>query len=176
LGGPTLSTSMRVSRPIIGHQCLWHDKHEIRHMLPRKYEAFRPSKNGGAPGPGRVSERVQRPIERAIIPSPVREHLRCWCHQSLVGSREPGPVLVPDYSQCLQHSFACTPSKSLSLLLTKMSVAEPAVEPNQVSELPKGYTTIRDILDNRFKQGQLISVIGIVKDCQLPIPTAGSGN
>ncbi|KAG7288706.1 hypothetical protein NEMBOFW57_005062 [Staphylotrichum longicolle] len=40
--------------------------------------------------------------------------------------------------------------------------------------LPKNYTELRAILEGSVTQGQFINVIGVVKDCRLPIPTHGS--
>ncbi|KAI0400564.1 hypothetical protein F4802DRAFT_619750 [Xylaria palmicola] len=40
--------------------------------------------------------------------------------------------------------------------------------------LPSGYTSIRDILDGGVSTGRLVSVIGLVKDYRVPIPTKGT--
>ncbi|KAI0023563.1 hypothetical protein F4780DRAFT_786292 [Xylariomycetidae sp. FL0641] len=42
-------------------------------------------------------------------------------------------------------------------------------------ELPSGYTSIRDILSQSVSVGRTVSVIGLLKDHRLPIPTNGSG-
>jgi hypothetical protein len=42
--------------------------------------------------------------------------------------------------------------------------------------LPKGFTSIRDILDEKnARPGTLTNVCGIVKDFRLPMPTAKTG-
>jgi protection-of-telomeres protein 1 len=41
--------------------------------------------------------------------------------------------------------------------------------------LPPRFTTIKDILDGDIKAGSFVNVIGVVKECQLPVATAGKG-
>ncbi len=41
--------------------------------------------------------------------------------------------------------------------------------------LPASLTPIQDILENRVMPGRLVGVAGLVKDCQLPIPTKRTG-
>ncbi|KAM7201451.1 hypothetical protein V8F33_003275 [Rhypophila sp. PSN 637] len=43
-----------------------------------------------------------------------------------------------------------------------------------VASLPPKFTELRRILDESVTKGDLINVIGMVKDCQLPIPTIGT--
>lgn len=44
-----------------------------------------------------------------------------------------------------------------------------------VLALPRGFISIRELLDDNHGLGQTVSVIGVVKDYKLPIPTKGSG-
>lgn len=39
--------------------------------------------------------------------------------------------------------------------------------------LPRSFISIRDLLDDSQAQGKEVSLIGVVKDCKLPIPTRG---
>jgi hypothetical protein len=42
--------------------------------------------------------------------------------------------------------------------------------------LPSGFIAISDIVQHsRAQPGTLVSVIGLVTDCQLPMPTSGKG-
>lgn len=40
---------------------------------------------------------------------------------------------------------------------------------------PKGFITIRDLLDSKIVSGKYVSIVGVVKDYRLPLPTKGSG-
>lgn len=40
---------------------------------------------------------------------------------------------------------------------------------------PKGFTTIRDLLDGAVASGRYVSIVGVVKDYRLPLPTKGTG-
>ncbi|OAA64640.1 telomere-binding alpha subunit central domain containing protein [Niveomyces insectorum RCEF 264] len=40
--------------------------------------------------------------------------------------------------------------------------------------LLKGYTPMNDILNDKVKPGQFVNVMGLVRDCRLPIPSRGS--
>jgi hypothetical protein len=42
-------------------------------------------------------------------------------------------------------------------------------------ERPSGVVTIRDILDEKFAVGRMVSVVGLVKDMRAPMPTRGTG-
>jgi predicted RNA-binding protein with RPS1 domain len=44
-----------------------------------------------------------------------------------------------------------------------------------VLPLPRGFISISDLLDNSQGPGKEVSLIGVVKDCKLPIPTRGAG-
>ncbi|KAL2129446.1 hypothetical protein VTI74DRAFT_7802 [Chaetomium olivicolor] len=46
-----------------------------------------------------------------------------------------------------------------------------APRPPSDQQLPAKFTDIRTVLDERLSPGSFINVIGLVKDCQLPIPT-----
>ncbi|KAK4150252.1 hypothetical protein C8A00DRAFT_46309 [Chaetomidium leptoderma] len=52
----------------------------------------------------------------------------------------------------------------------KAGAAAPPPDPS----LPPNYTEIRAILDETVPPGRLVCVIGVVKDCRLPIPTSGT--
>lgn len=41
--------------------------------------------------------------------------------------------------------------------------------------LPRGFISIKELLDDSQGPGKTVSVIGVVKDCKLPIPTKGTG-
>ena len=41
--------------------------------------------------------------------------------------------------------------------------------------LPPNCTEIKAILDENVFPGSFVNVIGVVKDCRLPIPTSGTG-
>jgi hypothetical protein len=41
--------------------------------------------------------------------------------------------------------------------------------------LPPGYKPLKEIHEEEVSPGSLVNVIGVVKDCQLPIPTKGTG-
>jgi hypothetical protein len=41
--------------------------------------------------------------------------------------------------------------------------------------LPPNYTEIKTILDEELSPGRMVTVVGVVKDCRLPIPTGGTG-
>jgi hypothetical protein len=41
--------------------------------------------------------------------------------------------------------------------------------------LPKNCTELRAIAEESITQGRFVDIIGLVKDCRLPIPTNGSG-
>lgn len=41
--------------------------------------------------------------------------------------------------------------------------------------LPKSLTTIRDLLDGKIPSGKYVSIVGVVKDYRLPLPTKGTG-
>ncbi|KAK7706357.1 hypothetical protein SLS64_007697 [Diaporthe eres] len=43
-----------------------------------------------------------------------------------------------------------------------------------VLALPRGFITISELLDDSQGPGKTVSVIGVVKDCKLPIPTRGT--
>ncbi|KAK0635380.1 hypothetical protein B0T17DRAFT_516123 [Bombardia bombarda] len=43
-----------------------------------------------------------------------------------------------------------------------------------VSQLPPTFTPLRDIMDGKVSQGSMANVVGLVKDCRLPIPTRGT--
>jgi protection-of-telomeres protein 1 len=51
-----------------------------------------------------------------------------------------------------------------------------APRPNkQQDSLPSGFISIRDILDRKRGVGNLVNVIGIIKDFRAPFQTRGSG-
>lgn len=41
--------------------------------------------------------------------------------------------------------------------------------------LPKGFISIRDLLEGTVASGKSINLVGVVKDYRLPIPTKGRG-
>lgn len=41
--------------------------------------------------------------------------------------------------------------------------------------LPRGFISISELLDDSQGPGKEVSLIGVVKDCKLPIPTKGTG-
>jgi hypothetical protein len=41
---------------------------------------------------------------------------------------------------------------------------------------PSGFISLRDLSEERVGINRFVNVIGIVKDCRLPIPTNGAGN
>ncbi|KAJ4306258.1 hypothetical protein N0V88_001056 [Collariella sp. IMI 366227] len=47
----------------------------------------------------------------------------------------------------------------------------PPASANQDQELPPEFSDIKAVLDEKVPPGKFINVIGLVKDCQLPIPT-----
>lgn len=42
-------------------------------------------------------------------------------------------------------------------------------------KLPSNFTEIRAIVDGDVSPGSIVNVMGLVKDCQLPIATSGAG-
>ena len=47
--------------------------------------------------------------------------------------------------------------------------------PPQEPLFPSNFTELRAILDENVSPGSILNVMGLVKDCQLPIQTRGSG-
>lgn len=45
----------------------------------------------------------------------------------------------------------------------------------QQNPLPSGFISIRDILNHKRGVGNLVNVIGVVKDFRTPAPTRGTG-
>ena len=41
--------------------------------------------------------------------------------------------------------------------------------------LPPIYIDFKALLDEKVSPGRLVNAIGVVKDCQLPVPTGGTG-
>ena len=51
----------------------------------------------------------------------------------------------------------------------------PSPLPSAAIPLPSSFTEMRAILDERVSPGSFVNVVGLVKDCQLPVPTNGKG-
>ncbi|SPQ22028.1 e42c71ff-b66e-4a2f-9b96-fda8cc3d8f9f [Thermothielavioides terrestris] len=49
-----------------------------------------------------------------------------------------------------------------------------SLQPPPEPSLPPKFTKIRAVLDEQVSPGGFVNVIGLVKDCQLPIPTSGT--
>ena len=98
-------------------------------------------------------------------------------HISKIGKSVGLDLGYGDSTLCIHGLFRRLISFRLGTLATMPSrgPAATGAPPPPDPALPSIYTDFRALLDEKVSPGRFVNVIGVVKDCRLPVPTGGTG-